>query len=242
MNLLLNAAHAIPEGNSDAHEIRVTTSTDATGRAIVQVRDSGRGIPRKFLSRIFDPFFTTKPVGEGSGLGLAICHGIVTAIGGEITVESQLGAGSTFRVALPPASAEARIEVERPKSIRMKTIRSGRVLVIDDDVHVCSGLRRVLREHDVTVVMNGKDALDLLRTNAQFDVILCDLMMPEMTGMALYVHVAAEMPALAEKMIFITGGAFTQAGRAFLDEIPNERLEKPYEPQNLRALVQRYIR
>jgi PAS domain S-box-containing protein len=103
VNLLVNAAQAITEGGAAANRIRISTRTDAAGRAVISVSDSGSGIPPEVLGRIFDPFFTTKPVGVGTGLGLFICHGIVKALGGEITVESKLGTGTTFRVLLPPA-------------------------------------------------------------------------------------------------------------------------------------------
>src|SRR5690606_36103792 len=100
INLLINAAQALPEGDTAMHEIRLTTSTDSQGRAVIEVSDTGTGIPAEVVERIFDPFFTTKPVGIGTGLGLSICHTIVTGMGGEIVVESQPGSGTTFRVVL----------------------------------------------------------------------------------------------------------------------------------------------
>ncbi len=115
LNLLLNAAHAIPEGETERNEIRVSTRTDAAGRAVVEVRDSGMGIPTEIRERIFDPFFTTKPAGEGTGLGLWICSGILAALGGEVRVDSEIGRGSTFRVTLPPAVMESRRRVRRTR-------------------------------------------------------------------------------------------------------------------------------
>jgi signal transduction histidine kinase len=103
LNLIINAAHAIPEGAPDDNEIRLVTRTDVSGRAVIEVHDTGVGIPAAHLQHIFDPFFTTKAPGEGTGLGLAICHGITTSLGGEIAVESHVGAGSVFRVTLPAA-------------------------------------------------------------------------------------------------------------------------------------------
>jgi signal transduction histidine kinase/integral membrane sensor domain MASE1 len=104
LNLLLNAAHAIPEGQADQHAVRVACYTTGDGRAAVEVADTGSGIAPAVRHRIFEPFFTTKPFGTGSGLGLSICHGIVSGLGGEIEVESQEGLGSLFRVLLPAAS------------------------------------------------------------------------------------------------------------------------------------------
>jgi PAS domain S-box-containing protein len=105
LNLIVNAAQAIPEGRPSENEIRVTTRQDSAGRVVLEVRDTGSGIPHEIRSRVFDPFFTTKPIGSGTGLGLSICHGIVTSLGGEISVESTLGKGTTFRVVLPVAPA-----------------------------------------------------------------------------------------------------------------------------------------
>jgi signal transduction histidine kinase len=106
LNLLINAAQAIPEGHVDRNEIRVTVRVEEPGRVQIAVRDTGSGIAPEHRARLFDPFFTTKPVGIGTGLGLSICHGIVTALGGEIDVESEVGKGSTFRMTLPAAPAE----------------------------------------------------------------------------------------------------------------------------------------
>ncbi|WP_240358192.1 ATP-binding protein [Myxococcus vastator] len=102
LNLLINAAQAIPLGRSEQHEVRLTLRK-AGDRVVIEVRDTGVGMPPEVRARIFDPFFTTKPVGEGTGLGLSICHGIVTGFGGDISVESEEGRGSTFRVSLPVA-------------------------------------------------------------------------------------------------------------------------------------------
>ena len=107
LNLLSNAVQALPEAAADSHEIRVSTSTDAKGRAVVEISDTGHGIPPHALPHIFEPFFTTKPIGEGTGLGLSISHGIVRALGGEIEVTSEPGRGAAFRVVLPAAMPAA---------------------------------------------------------------------------------------------------------------------------------------
>ncbi len=104
LNLLMNAAHAIPIGNVKDNEVRVATGLDGSRRVLVQVSDTGCGIDLDIMERIFDPFFTTKDQDRGTGLGLSICHGLVTALGGEIAVDSIVGEGTTFRVSLPPSS------------------------------------------------------------------------------------------------------------------------------------------
>ncbi|HEV3049274.1 MAG TPA: ATP-binding protein, partial [Longimicrobium sp.] len=105
LNLLLNAAHAIPPGKEEQNEIRVTARANGAGSVVVEVSDTGSGIPPETLERIFEPFFTTKPVGQGTGLGLSVCHSIITSMKGTIQVESQVGRGTTFRITLPRADA-----------------------------------------------------------------------------------------------------------------------------------------
>jgi PAS domain S-box-containing protein len=242
INLLVNAAESIPEGQADRHEIHVTTRTDDAGWAVVEIRDSGAGIPREVQDRIFDPFFTTKPVGKGTGLGLSISHGIVRSLGGEILVRSEVGRGSTFSVSLPPSK-------EAPRSspaIRLPAVeedeRRGHVLIVDDEVAFANSLRRLLSsEHMVSIVANGREALTRIQAGERFDVILCDLMMPEMTGSDLYAALTEQAPDQARRIIFITGGAFSPAAQQFLERVPNPCFEKPCDIQKLRASIRQQI-
>ncbi len=237
LNLLLNAAHAIPEGETERNEIRVTTRTDGRGYAIVEVRDSGMGIPVEIRERIFDPFFTTKPVGEGTGLGLWICHGIVSALGGDVKVDSEIGRGSTFRVTLPPALMDAPATFSTP-TIPDVDAKGGRLLVVDDEAMILGALRRSLgADYNVTCVGDGRRALERIKAGERFDVILCDLMMPELTGMDLHAELERIAPDQAGRMVFVSGGAFTPRAREFLERVPNARVEKPIDFQNLRVLL-----
>ncbi len=241
LNLLLNAAEAIPEGNANAHEIQIAAHTDDGGWAIVEVTDSGVGMAGDVVLRAFDPFFTTKPVGAATGLGLSICHGIVRSLGGDITVRSEPGRGTTFTVALPPSEKPPRT---RPPSTAPATAnpQRGHVLVIDDDALFASSLRRLLAsEHQVTVVHSGRDALARLRAGERFDAILCDLMMPEMTGAELHAELVTLESAAADLVIFITGGAFSPASQKFLEGISNLVFEKPCDLAELRAAVRRRV-
>ncbi len=242
VNLIVNAAQAIPEGHAERNEIRIVTSTDRDGRAVVEIRDTGQGIPADMVARIFDPFFTTKPIGVGTGLGLSICHSLVTALGGEISAESLVGRGTGMRVVLPPAQdaamASATTSREAPSTVGPR----GAVLIVDDDTALAASIRRLLRDHDVAVAASGTQALDLFREGKRFDVILCDLMMPEMTGMELFRQIQLDIPDQAERFVFVTGGAFTPDGREFLDTVLNECVEKPFAPQSLRAMVQRFVK
>jgi signal transduction histidine kinase/ActR/RegA family two-component response regulator len=243
INLLLNAAQAIPEGGANRHEIHITTRSDAAGRAVVEVSDTGSGIAPELLGRIFDPFFTTKPVGVGTGLGLSICHGIVTALGGELSVESEVGRGSTFRVTLPPAPAVAVAAMPSaaapPASAAPEPQpRVGHIMVVDDDALVGDVIRVSLAaEHDVVVATAASEVVQRIATGERFDLILCDLMMPVMTGMDLHAELERVDPAQASRMVFLTGGAFTPRAREFLSRVTNPKLEKPFDPQGLRNFV-----
>jgi PAS domain S-box-containing protein len=242
INLLVNAAQSFPDGRTERNEIRVRTGTLPDGRALAEVHDTGPGIPPEILGRIFDPFFTTKAVGVGTGLGLSICHGIVTGLGGELTVQSDAQSGTVFRVVLAAAPPVTAAERKHAVSVRPDPGGHASVLIVDDDPMVAKTLARVLRGHEITLTTNGREALELLMTGRRFDVILCDLMMPVMTGMELHAQLAEKLPHVVESIIFLTGGAFTPAGRTFLDEVTNECLEKPFDARNLRSVVQRTAR
>jgi len=237
LNLLINAAQAIPEGNGDGNEVRVSTRTDEAGFALIEIADTGGGIAPEIRARIFDPFFTTKQVGVGTGLGLSICLGIVRGLGGEISVESEVGKGSTFRVRLPPAPPETRAAA--PSAVTTMSATSRRVLVIDDEPQIGSALVRMLGNHRVTVEHRGRAALERLLGGEVFDAILCDLMMPEMSGMELFTELATRAPAIAARVAFITGGAVTERGREFLARTQNPVFEKPLEQAQLRAFLER---
>jgi CheY-like chemotaxis protein len=235
LNLLVNAAQAIPEGHADRNEIHVTTRKDAEGNLRVTVRDTGTGIPPDVLPRIFEPFFTTKPVGVGTGLGLSICHSYVQNMGGDIHVHSELGKGTTFEVVLPPAPVDPSGEHSAISGITHLPESRGRLLIIDDEPLLITALSRTLSpEHEVVAFTNAREALERLRAGERYALILCDLMMPEMTGMELHATLAREAPGQAERMVFLTGGAFTEAARAFLENTQLPWLEKPFEPERLR--------
>jgi CheY-like chemotaxis protein len=233
VNLLVNAAQAIPEGHADRNEIRISTWTDAAGDAVVEISDTGAGIPPEIRDRIFDPFFTTKPVGIGTGLGLSICRGIVTKLGGELSVESEVNRGTCFRVTLPrarPAGAAAPSPSAAPDALRQ-------ILIVDDDALVTSSLRRLLADgHDVEVAGSVDGALRRIAAK-RFDLILCDLMMPDLTGMDLHERVLRDHSEQAERLLFMSAGAFTSRAREFVAARPASVLEKPLDLDRLLAVV-----
>lgn len=234
LQLLVNAAHAIPEGDAGHHRV-ILTSRGEGAWVVVEVTDTGHGMSPEVLERVFEPFFTTRPVGTGTGLGLSTALGLVRSMRGELTATSTPGGGSTFRVRLPttyevavPPGPEAECDGERK-----------RVLVVDDEPQVASVLRRVLGgQHEVVLVHSGREALDLLEHDDAFDRIFCDLMMGDLTGMDVYAELARRQPELLSRLVFMTGGGFTERARAFLQTVPLPRIEKPFEPGTLRALVE----
>jgi len=238
INLLLNAAHSIPPGNADQNEVSISARTDPGGRALIEVRDTGGGIPESLLERIFEPFFSTKPTGAGTGLGLSICHGIIGAMGGEIRVDSEIGKGSVFRVFLPVAAPRA--QTTAPPVARTAPIR-GRILVLDDEEMIVRTLTRMLREHEVHGTTSAREALSLLEAGQEFDLILSDLMMPTMSGMAFYEHLLARHPAYTSRVVFVTGGAMTPRMEAFLQSLPNRHLEKPFDKKALLEVVREHL-
>jgi CheY-like chemotaxis protein len=192
------------------------------------------------LKHIFDAFYTTKPVGIGTGLGLAICHRIVTSHNGAVAVESEVGRGTVFRTTLPVSRNQTTVAAIPTESPAMS--RRARVLVIDDEEGLCSAIQRILEsEHDVATVNSAAAAVTLLKSEPPFDVILCDLMMPEKTGMDLHAELAQSHPDLAAKMIFMTGGAFTESASRFLEQHPGRAIDKPFKPSGLRERVRAVV-
>jgi PAS domain S-box-containing protein len=249
MSLLVNAAQAL--GDTPAlNEIRLTSRRE-DDHIVVEVRDNGCGIPDELKARIFEPFFTTKHESGGMGLGLSISSGIVNAFGGTISVTSNVGQGSVFRVVLPAARAPA-VLPQAATSIGIKdgllSTASGshaRLLIIDDEEIVARTLQRALAEdHDVVVVTRGRDAVAALTEDngTPFDLILCDLMMPEMSGEDVYAEVTRRRPDLARRFVFMTGGPFTTRGRQFLGSVDAPVIDKPFDVAIVRAMVRSLAR
>jgi PAS domain S-box-containing protein len=230
MNLLVNALDAVAAGDARTNRIEVRAFTGADGCAVVEIEDNGRGIPPEVAARIFEPFFTTKGPRAGSGLGLALCHRIVSDLGGRIEVGASSGPGTLFRLTLPPWQGEpAPSSAPAPRSARRL-----RVLVIDDEPPLAKALGRMLEdEHQVDTVTSGEAALSRLEAGADYDAILCDLMMAGLGGMDVHSRLLAVRPDLARRLVFMTGGASSPRAQRFLDEVKNPRLDKPFTRDEL---------
>ncbi len=234
-NLLAAAIRSVANVQSRARSVIVGTRTDDEGRAVIEVRDTGRGIAAGDLKRIFDPFFVAPSSAAGGGLGLGLCHGVVSALGGEITVESEVDRGSVFVVKLPGARGRRVVEPAVPE---VAAAKRGRILVIDDDVQLGRVFERVLgRDHDVVVEHDPRSGLARLMAGEWFDLVFCDVMMPGLDGVALFNEVRATLPELAQRIVFVTGGAVGDAAQAFVASTRNVVLAKPFGPAELRAVV-----
>ncbi|MFO0679531.1 MAG: response regulator [Polyangiaceae bacterium] len=240
LNLIVNAAQAIPEGKANDHEIRIVTRVGKASEVVVEVTDTGVGMSPEVESQLFRPFFTTKAHRAGTGLGLSICHRIVTSLGGRIEVRTEPGKGSTFLVVLPASNAPPLRPVSA--SAPVVTTKRGTVLVVDDEASVGTAIKRVLSsEHEVVVELSATAALERIRRGATFDVILCDVMMPVLSGMSFHTSVREVSPELAERIVFLTGGAFTERARKYLETVKNVRLDKPFEAKELRDVVADFL-
>ncbi len=245
LNLLINAAHAIEEAERVDGAIHVSATRGRDGQLLVRVRDNGVGMSAELQAHVFEPFFTTKPPGVGTGLGLAMCHTIARAVGGDVTLESSVGEGTTVTVELPAhgsteASGTATSAAE-PQPPGQPQRRRARVLLIDDERAVVASLSAALDDHKVVSCAKASDARELLDRGDTFDVILCDLMLRGETGMDLYRHATAQRPELRERFVFMTGGAYLPEAQEFLERVGCPYLEKPFELAALRRVFDQLL-
>lgn len=239
LGLLVYVARSLPDEIGEAREICLVTSTDAEGKAVVVVSDNGPALCDEAKLHLFDPFGSE----DASGLGLAMSHSILSSFDGSIDVESGPTRGTTFRVVLPAAEAAESVRHPRPRSVPpppapIAEARPARVLVVDDDPGVASALRAMLESHhEVTAVDNGREALKILLGEEVFDVVFCDLVMPELSGIDLYYALELNRPQKAARVVFMTGGVFTAEAESFLAHVRNRRIEKPFSLARIEQLL-----
>lgn len=250
LNLLSNAAQARPE------EASAPTAVTVRARAldqmiVVDVIDNGTGIDAAAMPHIFDAFFTTRSDESAAGLGLSTARELVEQHGGTIEADSIVGHGTTVRVKLPidnglepfapPAvdAASAQAEEHAPPA---EATRRRRVLLIDDEPLLRSVTTQLLEiDFDVETASDGDEALERLRHDAAFDVVICDLMMPNLDGPALFDALGKFAPMLRERMVFMTGGAFTERAQTFLKTQPVAVLQKPFRRDDLLAAIHQQL-
>jgi two-component system cell cycle sensor histidine kinase/response regulator CckA len=232
VNLVLNAVDALPPDGAERNVISISTRLEGAS-AVVEVSDNGPGVPVDLRDRVFDPFFTTKPVGEGTGLGLFVTRNLVEALGGTIVLGESTGGGARFTIRLPTVAAPAEpaaTKVAPPAVSRDDAPARSRVLIIDDEPQLARIFGAALAaEYDVQTFTSGRAALRHLLESAPYDLVLCDLMMADVSGMQLFEELRRLRPGLERRLVFMTGGVFDPAVAEFLAAVPNECVDKPFD-------------
>jgi len=249
LNLIINAEQAMLAANGHGTMV-VRTWHDAERDSVaLEVSDDGPGVAADVQTKIFDPFFTTKEVGKGTGLGLTVAYAIVQEHGGRIRVQSNGPAeggddgashrGASFVVELPvsvsePPGRPAR-SIETPS---MEAVRGALVLLVEDERALADAVSDALRDSGLNVdhAGDGEEALARVRQKT-YDVVICDLKMPRVDGMMLYRAIAAATPALARRVIFVTGDVVGTDAERFLDESGSRWLAKPFRLADLLRAV-----
>jgi len=233
LNLIINAEHAMV----DAHArgvLHVTTRHDADrDTVVIEVGDDGPGVPSAIRGRIFDPFFTTKEVGKGTGLGLTVAYAIIQEHGGRITVKSRPGEGASFFVSLPVTDGP--VKPAMPNEPITTAIGGGAVvLVVEDEAALGAAVAESLVDAGFAVdrAGDGEEALARVKSRA-YDLIICDLKMPRVDGMAFYRALEREQPAAARRILFVTGDVAGTEAEQFLEETGCRWLAKPFRLRDL---------
>ena len=205
------------------------------------ISDNGPGIEPDLRSRVFEPFFTTKPFGSGTGIGLSMCHAFVSAHGGSIDIHETPGGGATFKIRLPAVAVEAEHPLTPTESV--PEIARRRALVIDDERDLAELLAEMLEREGfaVEVAFDGEQALAELGRRS-YDIVLSDVRMPDLDGPALLRRLQRDWPALAERLIFITGDTVDLGAGSALDELGRPVIEKPISPEEMRRVIEATLR
>jgi len=246
MNIINNAEQAMKEAKGTT--VLSLRSFVDSGKVHLEIRDTGPGISPENLGKIFDPFFTTKEVGQGTGLGLSICYGIVEEHKGRIWAESRLGEGTSFHLEIPVQADEGEVWAGLPQDLRQQIQDpeggrgSARILVVDDEASIVDILYDVLRldGHRIETALNGRLALKKLQQE-HFDVVISDLKMPGMSGQELYESMKRMKSDLLRRIIFTTGDVANQETEGFLRRSGNPYLQKPFDLNEVRRLVQEIL-
>ena len=241
VNIVANAHQAMRKSSTPRRISITTRSEPASRQVLLEIADSGPGIPAEIRAKIFEPFFTTKPPGQGTGLGLSLCRGIIEEHGGAITVVSEPGQGTTFVITLPvaprPAGAAESDVAEAPVPVGSKAI-----LVVDDEQELAEVLVEALGRdgHRVEIASNGAEALRQLERHT-YDLVVSDTKMPIMDGVELFRELERRFPALRRRIIFVTGDVLDAEKRQFLESSGAPFLTKPFDLGDVRKVVRRRL-
>jgi two-component system NtrC family sensor kinase len=241
LNLINNAEQAMA-AQEPPKRLTVRGSRKQNGAIGIEFRDTGPGLPEKLRDRIFDPFFTTKEAGRGTGLGLSVCYGIIRGHDGNIAAANSPDGGAVFTIELPVRDASGARPGRPDAAAQVPSVAPARILVVDDEPVVADFVRRTLAEdrHHITVAERGGAALDEL-SQAAYDLVICDLKLPDMPGPELYSRAAEASPELRDRFLFLTGDTLGPATAGFLRGRADPWLEKPLMPDELRRVVGQHL-
>jgi len=238
VNLVLNAADALPPDGVARNIISIVSRLEGA-TAVVEVSDNGAGVPVELRDRVFDPFFTTKPIGEGTGLGLFVTRNLVEALGGTIALDDAPSGGARFTIRLPTVAAAPAPAAPPEAAPALPPRTRARVLIVDDEPQLARLFRASLAaEYDVQVFTGGRAALAHMLESPPYDLVLCDLMMADVSGMNVFEELRRQRPGLEGRLVFMTGGVFDPQVADFLAAIPNACVDKPFD---VRAEVRRRL-
>ena len=236
LNLLLNAVQSIQEGQARQHRVELTTYAGANGSAVIEIADSGANLAEQVQPHRFDPLFLKRDGAGAASLGLAIAKQIVSEHGGTLDIEPRSGRGKCVRVVLPKAERrelEAAVASGRPT----RALARARVLIVDDEASVARALARLIGpDHDVQIESDGRAAIRRI-CSEDYDVVFCDIMMPDVTGMDVHETVRSRRPGAERVLVFMTGGAFTARAHDFRKSVPNRFIDKPFDLSVVRGLL-----
>ncbi len=239
INLITNALDAMLGSDCTEPRLEIETNHDAKVVRMI-VRDNGCGIARLDRDRIFEAFFTTKGK-RGTGLGLSLCREIVEAHHGTLTVHGRRGAGTRVVVEIPRRNGLTPT-LEFPAIQASTWLRNIRALVVDDEPLIRRSLQRLLESFGrVAVAEDGIEALEMLRSEGPFDVVLCDLSMPGADGQWLYQALSQHAPEYLSRLVFLTGGIFEQRLTHFVEEHDLVVLAKPVGRAELVRAIERVV-
>jgi len=263
LNVLINAADFLDEENLNENRLKISMR-EHDEHILVEFEDNGPGIKPESLEHIFQPFYTTKPVGKGTGLGLTVAYEIVKKHGGDMWAESRPGEWTRIIMQFPKATGNLPVgskeharrellqeipgpapetEVKMPHPAKPAAGDLPRILLVDDEVYLLkSYMRRLHDMYEITASDSGKEALDLLTKDENFDAVICDLLMPDLPGYRLYTEAVKRNPSLADKFIFVTGGAFSGDAGKFMDNTDLPVLQKPFPLDELIETIDKVLK
>jgi len=239
LNLVINAEQAMLSANGRGILVVRTWHNADQESVILEINDDGPGIPDDLQPKIFDPFFTTKEVGKGTGLGLTVAYAIVQEHGGRIRLESRPGVGASFYVELPVSGARLPPgPAPHPRDAPIEAIAGASILVVEDEAKLASAVVEALRDAGYIVdhAADGEEALIKIKAQA-FDLVICDLKMPRVDGMAFYRMLSAAAPGLSKRVVFVTGDVAGTDAERFLEESGCRWLAKPFRLGDLLRAV-----